>query len=124
MLLFVSLEWTEHTELLWYVRGTNGRIAGAHSAYQTINESQGDQDEIRDRQNRTKFPFKKVAYPRLGMRDQLPENKALNCYHICKVHPALSVRLKTATTEFFVLEISLNFKVFRDDELVGSDETA
>ncbi|EYC01359.1 hypothetical protein Y032_0108g59 [Ancylostoma ceylanicum] len=32
--------------------------------------------------------------------------------------------LKAAPTEISVLEISLYFKVFRDDELIGSDETA
>ncbi|EYB88416.1 hypothetical protein Y032_0247g48 [Ancylostoma ceylanicum] len=32
--------------------------------------------------------------------------------------------LEAAHTEIFVLEILLNFKVFRDDELIGSDETA
>ncbi|EYC22678.1 hypothetical protein Y032_0016g2893 [Ancylostoma ceylanicum] len=31
--------------------------------------------------------------------------------------------LKAAPTEIFVLEISLNFKVFGDGELIGSDET-
>ncbi|EYC06925.1 hypothetical protein Y032_0073g776 [Ancylostoma ceylanicum] len=32
--------------------------------------------------------------------------------------------LKAVPTEIFVLDISLNFEVFRDDELIGSGETA
>ncbi|EYB98289.1 hypothetical protein Y032_0132g1696 [Ancylostoma ceylanicum] len=32
--------------------------------------------------------------------------------------------LKAAPTEIFVLEISLNLGVFREDELIGNDETA
>ncbi|EYC40838.1 hypothetical protein Y032_0594g420 [Ancylostoma ceylanicum] len=38
--------------------------------------------------------------------------------------PVGHVHLKAAPTEIFVLEISLNFKVSRDDELIGSPNCA